>query len=199
MLQLSALTPLGIGRHRQCFMHPIHSERCIKIVYNGESGGDKELNRELNYYAHLESRLDDWSGLPRYYGTVNTDLGTGYVYDIIKDVDGTASISLNEFAKTCQQQCQLARLDRVLARLKTYLQRNRIVTMTIKPCNILCQHRSEGDVMPVVVDNIGESTFIPLATWSAWFCTRKQQRLWQRFIHDPLFTGTQAQQQANSC
>lgn len=197
MLQLSALTPLGTGRHRQCFLHPTHSDRCIKIVYNQESGGDKELNRELNYYAHLEGRLEDWDGLPRYYGTVNTDLGMGYVYDIIKDVDGTASTSLTEFARECQQNGNLALLDKVLFRLQDYLQRNRIVTMTMKPQNILCQHRGLDDIMPVVVDNIGESTFIPLATWSNWFCARKQQRLWRRFIRDSLFTGTEAQKNAS--
>ncbi|BDH44430.1 hypothetical protein TUM12370_04740 [Salmonella enterica subsp. enterica serovar Choleraesuis] len=196
MLQLSALTPLGTGRHRQCFLHPTHPERCIKIVYNLESGGDKELNRELNYYAHLEGRLEDWSGIPRYYGTVNTDLGTGYVYDIIKDVDGTASVSLTEFAKECQQAGNLATLDKVLARLQVYLRDNRIVTMTIKPQNILCQRRGGDDIMPVVVDNIGESTFIPLATWSAWMCARKQQRLWQRFIGNKIFAGTEAQRKA---
>ncbi len=39
--------------------------------------------------------------------------------------------------------------------------------------------------VPVVCDNIGESTLIPLATWSKWCCQRKQARLWKRFVAQP--------------
>ena len=51
--------------------------------------------------------------------------------------------------------------------------------------NILCHRISESEVIPVVCDNIGESTLIPLATWSKWCCLRKQERLWKRFIAQP--------------
>jgi hypothetical protein len=43
--------------------------------------------------------------------------------------------------------------------------------------------------VPVICDNIGESTFIPLATWSKWFCRRKQERLWERFIAQPVLAA----------
>ncbi len=56
------------------------------------------------------------------------------------------------------------------------------MTMSLKPQNILCQRISESEVVPVVCDNLGESTFIPLATWSTWCCERKLERVWQRFI-----------------
>ena len=51
--------------------------------------------------------------------------------------------------------------------------------------HILCHRISESEVIPVVCDNIGESTLIPLATWSKWCCLRKQERLWKRFIAQP--------------
>lgn len=57
--------------------------------------------------------------------------------------------------------------------------------MSLKPQNILCQRISESEVVPVVCDNLGESTFIPLATWSTWCCERKLERVWQRFIAQP--------------
>ncbi|STI72199.1 protein [Escherichia coli] len=59
------------------------------------------------------------------------------------------------------------------------------MTMSLKPQNILCHRISESEVIPVVCDNIGESTLIPLATWSKWCCLRKQERLWKRFIAQP--------------
>lgn len=81
MILLSKQTPLGAGRHRKCYTHPDNARRCIKVIYNRDHGGDKEIRRELSYYAHLSRYLTDWSAIPRYYGTVETDCGTGYVYD----------------------------------------------------------------------------------------------------------------------
>lgn len=76
MIRLSEQNPLGTGRHRKCYAHPEDAQRCIKIVYHRGDGGDKEIRRELKYYAHLGRRLKDWSGIPRYHGTVETDCGT---------------------------------------------------------------------------------------------------------------------------
>ncbi|MDI0585375.1 YrbL family protein, partial [Escherichia coli] len=102
MIRLSEQNPLGTGRHRKCYAHPEDAQRCIKIVYHRGDGGDKEIRRELKYYAHLGRRLKDWSGIPRYHGTVETDCGTGYVYDVIADFDGKPSITLTEFAEQCR-------------------------------------------------------------------------------------------------
>ncbi|MGV7090978.1 PhoP regulatory network protein YrbL [Siccibacter turicensis] len=182
MIHLSELTPLGTGRHRKCYPHPDDAQRCIKIVYNSGHGGDKETRRELKYYAQLSRRLKDWSGIPRYYGTVETDCGTGYVYDVITDFDGKPSVTLTEFVEQCRYPEDAKVLRHMLKVLKRYLHNNRIVTMTLKPQNILCRRISESEVVPVVCDNIGEGTLIPLATWSGWFCRRKLARSWERFI-----------------
>ena len=77
-------------------------------------GGDKEIRRELKYYAHLGRRLKDWSGIPRYHGTVETDCGTGYVYDVIADFDGKPSITLTEFAEQCRYEEDIAQLRQLL-------------------------------------------------------------------------------------
>lgn len=164
MIRLSEQSPTGTGRHRKCYAHPEDAQRCIKIVYHRGDGGDKEIRRELKYYAHLGRRLKDWSGIPRYHGTVETDCGTGYVYDVIADFDGKPSITLTEFAEQCRYEEDIAQLRQLLKQLKRYLQDNRIVTMSLKPQNILCHRISESEVIPVVCDNIGESTLIPLAT-----------------------------------
>lgn len=37
----------GQGTHKKCFLHPLDNNLCIKIAYN--KGGQRDLNRELNY------------------------------------------------------------------------------------------------------------------------------------------------------
>ena len=118
MIRLSEQSPLGTGRHRKCYAHPEDAQRCIKIVYHRGDGGDKEIRRELKYYAHLGRRLKDWSGIPRYHGTVETDCGTGYVYDVIADFDGKPSITLTEFAEQCRYEEDIAQLRQLLKQLK---------------------------------------------------------------------------------
>lgn len=161
MILLSKQTPLGAGRHRKCYTHPDNARRCIKVIYNRDHGGDKEMRRELSYYAHLSRYLADWSAIPRYYGTVETDCGTGYVYDMITDFNGAPSITLTEFAAQCRYEEDVAVLRRLLKKLKRYLLDNHIVTMSLKPQNILCQRISESEVVPVVCDNLGGKYLYP--------------------------------------
>lgn len=105
---------------------------------------------------------------------------------------------MTEFAKQCRYEEDIAQLRQLLKHLKRYLQDNRIVTMSLKPQNILCHRISESEIIPVVCDNIGESTWIPLATWSKWYCQRKQKRLWQRFIAQPAL-AVALQKETLSC
>ena len=127
--------------------------------------------------------------MPRYYGTVETNLGTGYVYDRIVDFDGRASQTIIQrygADKTALSDGDKSELVSLVNRLFRYLHDNRIVTMTLKPYNILCHRLSETELFPVVCDNIGEASLIPIASYSAWFCHLKQRRIFQRFFKFPV-------------
>ncbi|EKY3917469.1 PhoP regulatory network protein YrbL [Enterobacter hormaechei] len=186
MIYLSDQTPLGTGQHRHCYAHPGHSRRCIKVIYNSDDSGLKEIKREISYYAHLAHYLKDWSGIPRYYGTLQTDLGIGYVYDLINDYDGKPSVTLQKILARELTVRDVEMLRDALKKLRLYLKENHIITMTLKPQNILCKQINGSEMLLIVCDNIGESTFIPLARWSSWLCHRKQERLWERFIQHYL-------------
>ena len=63
---------------------------------------------------------------------------------------------------------------------------NRIVTMALKPHNVLCQRISENEIFPVICDNIGIATRIPVVLYCPWLCHRKQKKLFAKFEHQPL-------------
>lgn len=188
-MMLSIERPIGAGRHRMCFVHPDNPAQCIKIVFNKESGGEKEVKRELAYYRHLQARNIDWSGLPKYHGAVETDLGVGHVFDFICDADGSPSRALSDCLEDKNSGLKSAQLITLLRDLKAYLFRNRIVTMTIKPQNILLRKEASGKGRLIIVDNIGESTLIPLATLSGFFYEKKMERVWKRFIEKLIENG----------
>lgn len=182
MLILSDKSPLGTGRHRKCFFHPDNEDLCVKIIYNYGDGGEKEVRRELSYLNHLKKTLSDWSCIPRYHGTVETDLGVGYIYDLVRDFDGKFSENLETKILQCQCDAEWEKLKRVLPKLKTYLFSNHICTMNIKSYNILCKKGKDGNYTPIICDNLGESTFLPIARWSYYICNKKLERQWDRFL-----------------
>lgn len=104
---------------------------------------------------------------------------------MITDFNGAPSITLTEFAAQCRYEEDVAVLRRLLKKLKRYLLDNHIVTMSLKPQNILCQRISESEVVPVVCDNLGKVPLSRWQLWSTWCCERKLERVWQRFIAQP--------------
>lgn len=173
---------VGKGLHRECFVHPEDPGLCIKVVV---AGSINENRREAEYYAHLESRGVSWEMLPRFHGLVQTNLGEGAVFDLVRDHDGRNSHTLAHYLASAGLTLQYQdSLREAMARLASYLLENRVITMTLKPKNILFRQEVEGGGTLVIVDNVGNSDFIPLANHSSWFARRKIRRRWRRFERD---------------
>jgi len=179
MIELDPHALVGKGLHRECFVHPLDPRRCIKIVV---AGSGNENRREQSYYAELENKGISWEMLPRFYGLVETNLGEGAVFDLIRDYDGRISLTLSHYLSSPQLTSlhELALRDALRA-LKSYLLEYRIITMTLKPKNILFQLESADTGRLVIVDNIGNSDFIPLVNFSPRLARWKIRRKWQRF------------------
>lgn len=172
---------VGVGHHRTCYIHPKDPSKCIKVVHNPCEHATEEIERELAYYKHLSKYLRDWRGIPKYYGEVETNLGKGYVYDRIIDYDGRPSQTMQKrYAGELAPDLKLE-LEKLVKDLEKYIGDNRIVTMSIKPYNVLCHRLSETEVFPVICDNLGTSSFIPIEIYCPWFCHLKQQRQFQKF------------------
>lgn len=179
MIELDRTALIGKGLHRECFLHPHDPSRCIKVVV---AGSIDENRREARYYRRLTRRGISWEMLARFHGLVDTSLGEGAVFDLVRDHDKRVSQPLEHYleseALTSEYHPALAG---ALAALKDYLLQNRIVTMTIKPKNILFQLETTHTGKLVVIDNVGNSDFIPLANFSATLARRKIRRKWRRF------------------
>ena len=96
ILQLEG-SPIGKGKERSCFLHPEDDAKVIKINYTGTIHQSK---REARYYQQLNKRkIINFSNIPRYYGKVETNFGTGHVYDCIRDHTGKISESMPWYFK----------------------------------------------------------------------------------------------------
>ncbi|MBS7328896.1 MAG: hypothetical protein KIG68_09175 [Oxalobacter sp.] len=185
IINVSGLEPFGTGAHRKCFPHPDNPDRCIKVIYNPSTSARKEIVRELKYYEVLNHSLKDWSGVPRYYGQVQTDIGTGYVYDLIKNYDGTPAVTLEKMMQECETFEDAQKILGIFRSLKQYLHDNEIQTLPLQSYNILCQKTGTDEYRPVACDNLGERAGIPLSRWFTFLCHRKQERRWKVFMTTP--------------
>ena len=181
LIQLTEKDYISKGLHRKCYHHPDDPNKCIKINYN--DGAEEETNREIAYYKHLIKRKISWDVLAKYYGPVTTNFGQGHVFELIRDYDGKIATPLEKYLYDEQlTQQYYSALVVSLKALKTALLKDRIITMTIKSKNILFQHLSSENNRLIIIDNIGNSTFIPIANYVGFFAKAKIERTWQRFL-----------------
>ncbi len=170
---------IGKGFHRECYRHPENKNRCIKVIW---AGHPKESQREKRYYRHLETRGISWDMIPRYYGDIQTNLGPGSVFDLIVDHDFVVSKSLEYYLSSEEKtKTYYDSLSNSLYLLKDYLFQNLIITQNLALSNILCRKTEFGISRLFIVDNIGNTDFIPICTYNNYFAVRKISRKWQRF------------------
>jgi hypothetical protein len=168
MITLKPSAMIGKGLHRECFIHPEDINKCIKVVVNGNQ---QETEREQSYYNFLQKKKIAWDMLPKFYGNIETNMGLGAVFDLIRDHNGQVSKSLKHYLK-----------DKEFVDLhRQKLLKYNIITMPIKSKNILYQQTSEKTGTFHIIDNIGNADFFPLATYSSLLGNNKILRRWNRF------------------
>jgi len=184
VLQLESARLVGKGLHRECYEYPGDPTRCIKIVVAGNSD---ENRREAKYYALLAARGISWEMLSRFYGLEDTSMGLGAVFELIRDHDGGVSHTLEQYlARPNANEDLRDILSLALPALRAYLLRDRVVTMTLKSKNILLQKTIDHSGRLVIVDNVGNSDFIPLSNYIGLLARTKIRRKWRRFEADLL-------------
>jgi hypothetical protein len=170
--------PIGVGQERICYRHPEDAGKVVKIQ-KGES--DKQTRRELELYENLSRRkMSNFEHIPRYYGMTQTNLGKGFVVDLIADFDGAVSKSLWWHF---EQGYPIAEFLPYLDELRQYLLDNLVVfSVDMGRYNILFQKTSPQQARLVVIDGFGNHTAINWLDNIAYFARHKINRRWRRFI-----------------
>jgi len=179
MLEIDRTALVGKGLHRECFVHPDNTDWCIKIIVSGNSN---ENHREAAYYSQLARRDISWEMLTRFHGLVDTTLGEGAVFDLVRDYTGEVSRPLAYYLDSEERvTVHAAVLSRALPALRAYLLKNKVITMTLKTKNILYQVTAADSGRLVIVDNVGNSDFFPVSNYCSYLARLKIQRKWRRF------------------
>lgn len=184
MINIDKSNMFAKGRHRECYRHPDNKDLCIKIVVDHKIT-KRQSQREEKYYKHLESRNISWDMIPRFYGNITTNLGTGSVFDLISDEDGVISKTLGHYMASEQEtKVHYDALSDALQRLKNYLLEQRVI-VSMGHRNIVCQKSKTDSFHFYVVDNIGNPEYIPFSNYISCIARNKINRRWV-YLEDEL-------------
>ncbi len=179
MILLNASHFVGKGLHRECYVHPEDENLCIKVVVAGDLS---ESKREQRYYKLLQKRDICWDILPRFHGIIETNMGAGAVFDLIRDFDGEISKTLLHYLSDEHLDSEEnPGISQAIAVFKAELYRQAIITMTLSPKNIMYKKTAANEGCLILIDNIGNSDFIPLSNYVTYLAKKKIARKLLRF------------------
>ena len=86
--------------------------------------------------------------MTRFHGLVQTNMGAGYVFDLVTDDNNQPSKTLEYYLKESVPNGTV----KALLRLKHYFLQHSIVTTTLRPNNIVCKTNNSMTEKTIIVD-----------------------------------------------
>jgi hypothetical protein len=170
MIQLNDKLLVGAGMMRSCYRHPEEAGKCVKIFH--KKFRQRTHEKEVRELARLRKRKSKHSLIvPRYYGEAETNLGTGYVFDLVT-ADGKDCPTFRTWLQSHPEKAEAAR-----EQLSRDLLQSAVVFADLNCGNVLVVEE-EGTIRFAVVDGLGEGTLIKVCSRVPFFARRKLKRKW---------------------
>ena len=173
---------IGMGGQQKTFIHPKDPSKCVKISYIGIN---RDIKKELRYRKICAESLKNSRLITKYFGEVSTNMGTGYVYERVRDFNGNTSKDLRNFLVIMSDDAESLKIvENVLLGFKEDFMRECIVTVDRNTANFMVQETAPGVYQVRIVDNIGTPVLIPLVYYFRFAAKWKARRIWNRWVDD---------------
>ena len=171
---------IGAGGHNATYIHPIDKTKCIKIPHDPNDG---DVKKEMRYRKICAKKLANSRLVTEFFGTTETNLGIGYVFERVLDYNGQTSKDLKDFLpKTKPDASTLQRIWTILLNFKSDFLRENIAIVDTDITNFMVQEPTKGSFRVRIVDNIGTPVLIPLVYWFEFAAAWKAKRYWNRIV-----------------
>lgn len=183
MLTLTEEHYIGEGAHRIVYQHPDDPAKCIKIP---KPNAVKDPNHcDQRYYELLNKhgKVNTQSLLPQYYGPVNTNKGTGNLYQRIINADGTPAVSLNRYL--IEKKLTDKEIAMFIQRISRTLIKYNLRLHDKNPENVLLAKDHKGELKVYVIDGFGSRDIdisMYLSSFSALFSSFKTRRTMKKML-----------------
>ena len=171
---------IGAGGHNATYIHPIDKTKCIKIPHDPNDG---DVKKEMRYRRMCAKKLAKSRLVTEFFGTIETNLGLGYVFERVLDYNGQTSKDLRDFLPKTKPDAQtLQRIWTILLNFKSDFLRENIAIVDTDIENFMVQEPTKGSFRVRIVDNIGTPVLIPLVYWFDFAAAWKAKRYWNKII-----------------
>jgi hypothetical protein len=188
-LYLDPALRIGRGGVREVYRHPDDEGKCVKITHNHSRL--RSVRRECRYLRRYARQGKPFSRLTRFYGWQRTNLGPGAVFDLIRDHDGNCSRTLaSHLGHQTEPHLSPEEVVAELTAFYHHLLEHRIIVADPALHNLVVHYPQPAEPRLVLVDGVGNSSFIKLADWFRYWAHRDISRKWRRYIEvSPLLQG----------
>lgn len=183
-VQLSEKYYIGEGKQRQCYQHPEIPELCVKVTVKATSKRRDQSLRELIYYKLLEKRGVSWDRIAKCYGWIQTNLGRGLVFELIRDKKNQPLPNLEEQLKA--NNIDKEEVSHELKSLKKWIIRSSIIVADLRPANIVYNPDRPKGKRLILVDGVSNRNLFKLASHIPCMARNKMKRTWKRFCKKHL-------------
>lgn len=179
MIEIPEGNFIGEGGFQKCYIHPFDRNLCLKIekeIHRDEP----RIEREIQYYKKIQKKKIEpfWA---KYHGTVSTNLGLAYVFDLVRDeVSNEVSLNLADYLKMEHCPIPYDYISLKLQALKQKMIKSRVLVKDLHGKNICCKLCRDNAIDLIVVDGIGHRDFIPVVEYFQWFTKRKVNSVYRK-------------------
>lgn len=171
---------IGAGGHNATYIHPIDRNKCVKIPHDPNDG---DVKKEMRYRKMCAKKLAKSRLVTEFFGTIETNLGLGYVFERVLDYNGQTSKDLRDFLPKNKPDAQtLQRIWTILLNFKSDFLRENIAIVDTDITNFMVQEPTKGSFRVRIVDNIGTPVLIPLVYWFDFAAAWKAKRYWNKIV-----------------
>jgi len=165
---------IAAGKKRNVYLHPLDCNKCIKIP-------KKSFKDIKDEYRTLAS-LSNFKYYTKNYGFIDTNLGKGLVFKLIKDTNVQCDVSLT-LGKFVKKHGITDELINKINELVKYLINDKIMISDLTASNILVQTDEYKIQKLFICDGIASKTLIDTRNYmfnkklKKWFIKRKFRKL----------------------
>jgi len=178
MIKLSKPLFIAQGTNRACYIHPDDKDKCIKVTISDDFS---ESQKEIKYYKFLEQQNISWNHISKHYNSIDTDLGTGEVFDLIRDDDGEISKTLSYYLQEDELTKNIINPITLLNELKEYTLQEGIVIKDLNTKNMLYQKIDNDNAKLILIDGVMNNDFLFYSNYFDNLRRNKLNKVWTNF------------------
>jgi hypothetical protein len=164
---------LGKGGTKTVYRHPKDPNICIKFPKSGKKHALRTIIHEVRYLKKHQSNL---SWIAPYLGTTDCNLGTGYMFEMVRNEDGSPSECIK--VSDCEKNASAVR-NKIADMYFDLIQLHAVVN-DLKLANIFFRKKVPEGFDLVLVDGFGNNNLIKIADFSKFFLIKKLNRKFDR-------------------